>query len=288
MSYECKIVADSVAENGCRLTTFEVTYPLIIHAEIMTHRVFSRNVASNRAIPVKKMLEAVQNSPFIPEKFPKNQAGMQSSEWLEGEEAQWARTKWLDARDSAVNHVASLLDLNVHKQITNRLLAPFLWTTAVISATEWKNFFSLRCNPMAQPEMQKIAYMMLDSYNNSNPQALKNGLWHLPYVAGGADHDGKEFQEMYEYLDDSRGVTTANIVDKLAKVSIARCARVSYLTQNNERPFEEDLNLYTRLSTARHLSPLEHVAQPLSTAEFCGNFRGWKQWRKFVAGESGE
>lgn len=284
MSYQCKIVADSVAENGCRLTTFEVTYPLIIHAEIMTHRVFSRNVASNRAIPVTKSVSSVEDDPFVPSSFPKNQSGMQNSEWLEGTEAEKAKEEWLMARDSAVLSAKGLLGLNVHKQIANRLLAPFLWTTAVITATEWKNFFSLRCNSMAQPEMQKIAYMMKSSYTSSKPKRIGENEWHMPYIT---EKDRKEISTVEGYSTDENGAGF-EYLKALQRVSIARCARVSYLTQNSERPLLEDLTLYDRLVAPRHLSPLEHVAKPSHKAEFFGNLRGWKSYRKFIPNESGE
>jgi thymidylate synthase ThyX len=283
--YNCKIVSDSISAQGCRLTTFEVTYPLIIHAEVMTHRVFSRNVASNRAIPVQKLIDSVTNNPFVPEKFPKNQAGMQASGFLEGHEAELAEVDWLLARDNAVNAAESLMELGVHKQITNRLLAPFLWTTAVISATEWKNFFSLRCNPMAQPEIQTIAYMMRDSYKESEPTFLAADQWHMPYIT---DRDKKDIATVEGYSTDREGGVGFVYGIALRRIAIARCARVSYLTQNNERPLIEDLTLYDRLASARHLSPLEHVAKPSNDSRFHGNFKGWIQYRKRIEGESGE
>jgi thymidylate synthase ThyX len=297
--YDCKIIADSVAGNGVRLTTFEVTYPLIIHAEIMTHRVFSRNVASNRAIPVKKLIASVQENPFVPERFPKNQAGMQNAEWLEGDNAAAAEAQWLYARDQAVKFAESLQTLDVHKQISNRLLAPFLWTTAVITATEWDNFWSLRCHPMAQPEIQKIAYMMADAYKAGEPQPLGGGAWHLPYISTDTIYEiaGELYQE---------GKSNDEVHDAIIKVSIGRCARVSYLNHGEGNPWRKDLELAERLISSKHMSPTEHVATPETIADFYdgaeiiptlaisytprfyGNFRGWKQYRKFIPNESGE
>ena len=40
--------------------------PRIILAEFNTHRLFSRNSASSRAIPFKKMVQSVLENPFIP------------------------------------------------------------------------------------------------------------------------------------------------------------------------------------------------------------------------------
>ena len=49
-----EIVADSINQQGDRLTSLVLTYPRIIHAEMMTHRMFSRNASSSRAVPVQK------------------------------------------------------------------------------------------------------------------------------------------------------------------------------------------------------------------------------------------
>lgn len=294
--YDCKIVADSIAENGARLTTFEVTYPLIIHAEIMTHRVFSRNVASNRAIPVKKLIASVEDNPFIPENFPKNQAGMQAAENLDLRQAELARMAWLEGRNQAVDAAKRLMDLNVHKQISNRLLAPYLWTTAVITATDWNNFFSLRCHPMAQPEIQRIAYMMRDAFEKSTPSPKTEGEWHLPYVTDETVEQIKTWMEATGVKKSSAGVTidvgkvliSNNINEYTIKTSIGRCARVSYLNHGDNNAPEKDIELCERLIESRHMSPTEHIAAPAEDDAYYGNFRGWEQYRKFLPGESGE
>ncbi len=288
--YEAKIVADSIANNGARLVTFEVTYPLIIHAEILTHRVFSRNVASNRAIPVDKMVASVTDTPFIPEKFPLNKAGMQNEAWLESTDAEWAEKLWLEARDYAVGYARALEKIKVHKQITNRLLAPFLWTTAVISSTDWNNFWGLRCHEMAQEQIQKIAYMMRDLYEANEPTKLESGQWHLPYVT---IHTQRAVAALLAQRALNGDVTPFSEFDSvhldlLKKVSIGRCARVSYLNHGDNNAPEKDIELCERLIASRHMSPTEHVACPTPANLYCGNFRGWMQYRKFIEGESGE
>ena len=162
MAYDAKIVADSVSEVGDRLTTMEVTFPRMVLAEFNTHRVFSRNSASSRAIPVEKQLQRIMDDPFIPVWWGRKQSGMQADHELEGDGLVQAKAEWLAARDSAVGHVQRLLELGLHKQITNRLLEPFMWHTVIVTATEWSNFFALRANPMAQPEIRVIAEMMRD------------------------------------------------------------------------------------------------------------------------------
>jgi hypothetical protein len=284
MSYACRIVADSISQQGCRLTTFEVCFPRMVLAEFNTHRVFSRNSASSRAIPIEKILARVQEDPFIPIYWGKNQKGMQAELELTPEEQELARLEWLKARDSAVAHAKQLLAIGVHKQITNRVLEPFMWHTCIVTATEWENYFHLRNNLMAQPEIHRIAEMMDLAYREGKPRELAPNEWHLPYVR----------PEEYSELS----------LEQLIKLSTARCARVSYLTQDGIRDVNADFTLYDRLLSGGHMSPSEHPARPMTEAEiilyteqryagsytaplpFLGNFRGWVQHRKEIPGEA--
>ncbi len=283
MTYASKIIADSISPDDIRLTTFEVTYPRMVHAELMTHRVFSRNSASSRAIPVKTMIENVISNPVLPVYWGANQKGMQAMTELSEDQQELAVRVWLDARDAALVRVQSLLDLNVHKQLANRLLEPWMWITVIVTATEWDNFFHLRVNPMAQPEIHRIAKMMDKDYAASTPQQLDYGQWHLPYVRP------EEHSELS--------------LEQLIKLSAARCARVSYLTQDGLRDNEADYTLYNRLLQGGHMSPYEHPARPMTEEElelytearylddglrpipFLGNFKGWVQHRKEIDGE---
>jgi len=154
---DATIVADSKNEQGDRIITFVVTFPRIVLAEFNTHRMFSRNSASSRAIPFEKMLDKVQNHPFIPIAFQKDHKGMQGTEYLTPDNEKksgilkfrsdhdTAKTAWLMARDKAVNTAFSLNTHGVTKQLCNRLLEPFMWHTVIVTATEYENFFKLRC-----------------------------------------------------------------------------------------------------------------------------------------------
>lgn len=265
--YQAKILADSITRARHRLTTFEVTFPRFILAEFNTHRMLSRNAASSRAVPVKKRIEAVENDPFVPEMWGTNKPGMQAGDLLSQEQSDIARTVWQRAREVAIMSARQLERAGVHKQLANRLLEPFSWVTVVASATDWDNFFNLRCHPDAQPEFQKIACMMRDVYGAHTPQLAKGGQWHLPYI------------QPYEQDYNTPGVTG----HRLALISAARCARVSYITHDGKRDASKDLELYDKLVTAGHLSPLEHPAQ--SQGAFpneSGNFTGWTQLRKLI------
>ncbi len=258
MAYSARVLLDSVTPAGVRLTTLEVTFPRFVLAEFNTHRVFSRNSASSRAVPTSKLLERVEHDPAGPLEWGRNKAGMSASEHLSAEETQAARQIWLQARDDAVLRARRLVDLNVHKQELNRLLEPFLWHTVIVTATEWENFFALRCAPNAQPELREAALRMRDAIERSSPESLAYGQWHTPLLH--ADENGLD-------LEDRK------------RISAARCARVSYLTHEGRRETEKDLELYERLRTDRHLSPFEHVATPAGDEHFHANFRGWIQMR---------
>lgn len=303
MPFDAKVLADSVSPAGQRLTTLEATFPRFVLAEFNTHRVFSRNSASSRAIPIAKQLRRVLEDPYVPIEFGSNQPGMQAGPALDGEKLAAAEVEWLRARDAAVRHVLALvagpgevsagddlLDvlarveeaireksqpaewLNVHKQVANRLLEPFMWHTVIVTATEWENFWNLRCHADAQPEIRLVAETMRETMAASVPANLAEEEWHLPLVR-------PEDREQVDSLED------------LIKVSAGRCARVSYLTHAGERDLGADIQLHDRLLESGHMSPLEHPARPLSAgelaqSEWSGNFRGWHSYRKTIAGEA--
>ena len=144
---EATVVADSINPQNDRLTSVLVTMPRIILSEMNTHRMLSKNTSSSRAIPFKKMVEAVQNDPFVPIAWQKEHSGMQGIEYFIESEAYWNNDKWLNARDNAIKVATLLTNDKVTKQLCNRLLEPFMWTTMLITGSKegWDNFFSLRC-----------------------------------------------------------------------------------------------------------------------------------------------
>ena len=152
-----EILADSLNQFGERLTTFKIVFPRIILAEFNTHRMFNRNSASSRAIPFEKMVKMVKEQPFIPIAWQKDHKGMQGTEYLTDRiEIDSATGKWLNCMESNVKYATSLGEQdNVTKQIRNRLLEPFMYHTVLITATEFKNFFDLRC-PQYEIDIHQI------------------------------------------------------------------------------------------------------------------------------------
>ena len=255
-----QIIADSANKcaGGKRITTFVLTYPRFIHSELLTHRLFSRNAASSRAIKFDKFIEDVKTNPAIPIHWGKNQAGMQAD--LEIDLLKEEALKiWHEARDSAVHFASELHNLGLHKQVVNRLLEPFFNITTLVTATEFDNFFKLRAHPAAQPEIRDLAYKMLEAYNTSVPVEKEIGEWHIPFSD--------------KYID---GLT----IEQKLKICTARAARLSYKTFDGEINFEKDYSLHDRLLSEGHYSPFEHAAQ----ADFgvFNNFSQWKQYRYII------
>lgn len=318
MPSEARILADSITPSGHRLTTFLSKFPRIILAEVNTHKMISKSSASSRAIPVPKKIASVKSDPFLPAVFGRNQKGMQPGVEIQNTDA--ARAAWRLAREDAITGATKLAALDVHKQYANRLLEPFSWHTAVLSGTDWSNVWNLRVSPEAQGEFQDIAGAMKELYETKEHlRVLSDGEWHLPFVDPGESFDLE--------VGHMPGV-------EIAKISAARCARVSYNTQDGRRDPDEDRALYGRLVEPGHMAPLEHPARPMTTWErnafrqyeagfetpeglrtmrvsgdfleavtaeeykdlriagdyrevfYCGNYNGWVQLRKLVAGEA--
>ena len=296
-----KIVADSIA-NNVRLTTMELKFHRFILPEFNTHRMFSRNASSSRAIPVEKMLEQVKDTPALPVYWGKNQPGMQAKEEIDDTEKVLARHEWRMAARYAMDKATWMATYGVHKQVVNRLLEPFQYIKVIVTATEYANFFSLRLHPDAQPEMCALAKAMKDAMDNSVPEELEHGEWHLPYV------DIAKFN-----LDLSANGRKKTSIDysTAIKCSVARCARVSYLNHDNSSPdVEKDIALADRLLKDGHMSPFEHQATPMLEYSgvskdkshrlgiyewdvgtthmdwnynlWSGNFRGWLQYRQML------
>ena len=280
-----KIIEDSISLiQNKRITTLQLMYPRFIHAELMTHRVFSRNASSSRAIPVIKMIKQVWSNPAMPVFWGKNQSGMQANDQLTGIKLKIAQGLWKTAAKIACVFAYGMVKVNLHKQIANRILEPWQHIHVVLTATEFDNWFELRAHPAAQPEIQELAVSMVNAMEASDPKQLKFGEWHLPYIT-------KEERGDIDFV----GILT------LRKVSAARCCRVSYLKHDGTNStLQEDLDLCDRLIGSRplHASPFEHQGTPDTlipgargkpahwhSPQLHGNLVGWIQHRKLIEKE---
>lgn len=289
MTITAQIIADSISPEGIRLTTLQLRYPRFIHSEFMTHRVFSRNASSSRAIPVSRMIEDLRRDPAMPVYWGSHKPGMQAGEELAGEDLLYCKALWLQAMDLSINTATRMVEAGLHKQVANRILEPWAHINVVCTSTDWANFFALRAHADAQPEIKELALAMFNAMVGSQPTHLKPGEWHLPYVT--------EDERREAYF----GPSQTPAWEQLKRISVARCARVSYLTHDG-RPtsVEEDLQLYDRLlgSAPLHASPAEHLATPdeqwnnmggglnqWKNPHLHGNLQGWIQYRKQLPNE---
>ena len=303
MTISAKIIAHSITSWGVDLITVLARYPRFIHAEELTHRILSstpdmiieindgvmydrnlsRNASSSRAIPVSRLIDDVLRDTAMPIHWGKNQRGMQAVEehdepvYIDGQ-AFTREFAWLVARDRAIEVARAYDAAGDHQRVDHRRRRPITHINVLITATEWSNFFELRDHKDAQPEIQALAKAIRQEIDCSTPEILDAGQWHLPFVT--------DYEK--EWLD----------LETQKKISVARCARTSYLTHEGTKPtVTKDLKLYDDLVGARplHASPAEHQATPdkeirdVTTAttsweapELHGNFQGWVQHRKII------
>lgn len=272
-----KIIKHSITEWGQEIVTFELEYPRIIHQELLTHKILSKSSASSRAIPILQMIKRVWDNPAEPASWGKNQSGMSAKEDLTGWNLSAAKFIWAAA--AKINCVLSFLlsKTGVHKQIANRLTEPYSYIKVLVTGTNFENWYKLRDHRDADPTIQLLAATMKVAHQNSIPQVLKVGEWHLPYV----ENDGFEF----------------DISSKL-KLSASLCAQTSY--RKSDESIEKAFRIYDRLieSEPAHFSPFEHQATPLESKDsiffthqdklgrlWSGNFCGWGQYRQKIQAE---
>lgn len=283
-----KIIADSIsAYYGTRITTFELEYHRYIHAEFMTHREFSRNAASSRAIPVARMLELVREEPVVPVHLGKNKSGMQATELVDNPEE--VLCVWRELAKTTANFVEKLNELGLHKQVANRPLEAFQRIKTVMTTTNTANWYWLRNHSDAQPEIWKLAELMQEAQDASTPVILYKDQWHMPYVE-------QEFAWGQQTFKDETGASIA--LDKAKMISSSCCAQISY--RKNDPSLEKAETIFQRLIESKpcHASPTEHQATPvgpydtletegithmLRNRTLCsGNFRNWIQHRQLI------
>ncbi|RWB95637.1 MAG: thymidylate synthase [Mesorhizobium sp.] len=297
-----KVVLDSISPHGIRLPTVQFRQPRMIHADFLTHRVFSRNGRSSRAVPVVTLLEEAKN-PYVP-RFLKNKPGMTATEEFSDEERALAEAVWRDMADYTRKGVERLNAIGVHKQWANRPLEWFGYIDVLVTSTEWNNYLALRDHEAAQPEIQQIAQAIRDALDASTPIVLQPGQWHLPYI------EPDDYRIVLDYLRNGVKInpTPERQLEILKKISAARCARLTIKPFDGDGSFEKELERYKNLIESRpvHASPVEHQATPdtggvmvdaghgpdkrknrwhWDNRELHGNFRGWIQNRKTVPNE---
>lgn len=290
MTITAKTLAHSITQDGIQLLTFELIYPRIVHAEALTHRVFSKNSASSRAIPIKKMNETILEDIAMPSRFGKANRGMQDAGehdapvvitqeiTLEAKDLVKQLEKygisihtvtaspirlqkqitlppeeaWKHSAASAISYSNAFADAGYAKQVCNRLTEAYQHMKVVLTATEFDNWFNLRHHEAADPTIKALADAMLVAYNSSTPRLLLKGEWHMPYYQDGY------WKDVGDGLDEH-----GNDLDYALKISTSQSAQVSFRTSDDS--IEKARSIFQTLmgDDPKHSSPTEHQATPL-------------------------
>lgn len=297
--YEAKILKHSISRHDIELVSFEVEYPHAIHKDIMTHR-WARNFRSFRATPPEVLFKEIEADPFIPERFNSRVKGM--GEGKAHPEQELALAIWMDHVHHSLSVARKMNSLGLAKSQVNFSIQDLCWISGVVTTTlpQLENFFGLRLalddqgEPVARPEVYRIAELMRSAYAASKPQTVGEGAWHLPLVTD------EEISNGYPECDPSDTQNWVRWWEFWRKVSVGRCARVSYLTHDGVRDPEKDIALHDRLLRDGHMSPFEHQGSPIDPMpgahlpdtedrmmrENTGCFGyGWTQYRKLIPGE---
>lgn len=250
------IRAEVVLDSLCytRLTTLRITYPRSIHDQVLMYRSWSRTCKNTRGEPIEDMIQRVCESPYIPDRFPRNGQGMVPSSYLEGKEADDARHAWMTALNSALYSAHHLQYRGIHKELVNDLLSPFAMIETLVTSTEWRNFVKMSKESGAgQDAIRILAEKIETCLDDSEPSLLWDNQWHLPYIS----EDEKQSR-----------------TDDVRKLSYARCCTMDCT--------DEDVSRFDRFTNTQYpyLAPAEHIARPMVGTH--SNFNGWISLRKFI------
>ena len=266
---DIEIIADTQWRNGPRITTFLLVYPRFFHQEFLTHRAISRNSASSRAIPTEKIIQQVRLEPCLPWHIGANQPGMVADNPAEDLTQQAFLEDVRLLRDHSVK-LAEKWKGVIHKQTVNRYLEPWMKIAVVATATDWANFFHLRCHKTAEPHFREMAIKMCEMYYANTEEIIENYM-HLPFVTE-------------EEMEANPGIPSFEWM----QISAARCGRVTHFRQGKleDKTLEEDIARGEQFAKDGHWSPLEHPADIAVATQYYGNFKGWFPLRKYYSDEN--
>lgn len=233
---------------GVPVRTFILEYPRYIHSQVMTHRIFSRNATSSRAIKLEKMLKGLDKNFVIPKYWGAKQRGMQAYSQIAPHTQSEAIHVWYEAYKNARRSALALDQLGVHQQVVNRLLEPFMIIRVMLTGDDFDNFLKLRTAHDSQPEIQELALKMQDCIKRA-PKAKVSDV-HLPYP------------------------------DYTVAQNIAAAAFISYNNPPSNDVVKCERMLH-KLMADGHESPSEHVVyEGVKNTKYCNLMAGRMQFRQ--------
>lgn len=299
----CKV--EMIQASRCKLTGKEIftmicEYPRAIHAQLLTHGVFSKNSSSTRAVPLKAAFAQVRENPSKVI-WTENRAGMQGNVVTDPTKLNRLNCKHLNELERTIEFVETLEAAGVHKQNAGRYLEPFQNIKIVLTSTEWENWDWLRIHEDAQGEIADLATAMKGARDNADIMEIGEGEWHVPFVD--REHCPQTGNLLY-FVQQGLQVT----IDEAKAVSVSVCAQTSY--RKADYSLEKANKMMDMLTTGHkvHASPFEHQATPIPTYDIdagdftsimfnlpvgvthirrdgsmgSGNFIGWIQHRQLI------
>lgn len=257
---EVKVLLDSINPyTGVRLTTLHCVYPQFIHQQVLTHRMFSRNSSSLRAISFNRASEEFE---IVYPTWTEEKKGMQGPIETDEVTVEIADNIVYEMYHDILNGCLKLERLGIHHQDINNYLRPFQNIHTVITATDFENFFNQRLHESTKPDMQRLAWLIYYALEDSKPIERIN---HLPMLS-----------DFYNSVGDFHFSETFSGVE-LQLISAARLARISYFKWQDDP--QKDLELAKKLIENQHPSPFEHIAFAQQDDQYYANFKSWKQLR---------
>ena len=300
MTIKAEVVqASECAATGKQIHTLILEYPRAIHAQLLTHGVFSKNSSSSRAVPIQAAIDNVKENPakFI---WTGKQSGMQGTD-LKGDARTIHSAELINimARENAITAVRMMDAIGIHKQNACRYLEPFQNIRIVLTSTEWENWDWLRIDAAAQPEIEKLAVLMKEARENADVMLLQPGQWHVPFVTRIKSESGA-----ISYWEDTTGKEVT--LQEAINISMSASAQTSY--RKTDFSLEKAEDMYGKLFGGKkiHASPAEHQATPIPAFNandgrtsnwpagvthmarngvfWSGNFCNWIQNRQLIKG----
>jgi hypothetical protein len=312
-----------------KMISFLVDFPTVLLAELRTHRILTQgslyehselndfNLSANsaRAIPANKYLQKIKDNSFIPI-WTGKQSGMSGSA-VTHKQLEEANHLWLNslqnpiANQDVTSVVNELIELGIHKQNCSRLLAPYAYTTCIISGTEFENFFELRCPKYTSDKNEvffsKKAFVAAknnkeegfhypvseEGWNNINKSSAqpefqviaemlydlyqeadwKESKYHIPFIQEIWDNYELGIISMLNETNSSIETFNDDRFKIYMKISASMCAKLSYNTQDNEDTLEKHLERANMLIEHKHSEPFSHQAVAMDSTEYFSMFK---------------
>lgn len=230
-----------VGDAAKEMITVALVYPAVFHSHVLSYRMLCLTTPDSlRSIPTLAMMDRIKEHPYVPEAFGISCEGQSPKEY-HGDHPPLI-SRWRLAMENALSAARSLMDARVHKETTNRVMAPYFMMRALVTAPrdEWNRFIEEQSQPYIQSEMRTLAAAVKAEFDATlafgKDPTVSYRTHHLPYIS-------KE-----EFGDYGPAAMT--------KVSYARCLKMEPTLE-----IQDGINIYKRFMESKRpfAKPAEHL-----------------------------